>query len=480
MNSFFSIWFIVLVGILFVIYYALPNYKTRNMLLLFASYVMYGIWNIRYVLVLMIVSLVTYLIAQKIEKSDAPKSWTTVGIGLILFFLVAFRYWNIVARMLYDAVGFANRGGGAIIILLPLGLSYYTLVAIGYLVDVYRGKCEAEKSIISVGLLLAFFPCVIAGPIERGTNLLHQFKQNREFEYDGVKEGLLYVGWGYFLKLLVADRIAQIVNPAFDLYFEQTGATLLLAVILYALQLYADFSGYSYIAIGTAKLFGIHVMENFKQPYFAVDVKDFWNRWHISLSSWLRDYVYIPLGGNRKGKGRQLCNLMVTFLVSGLWHGNGIHFWFWGLLHGLYQCIAKLLPSRGKHRGSGATMKVIRIIGTFILVDLAWLFFRAPSVVEGLRILKRIMTHFDIVTTVADGSYLVGYEPGRAIVLILELVLLLVVDIVHEKGIKVGACLNKAPVVVRWVVYYLILFALIFGVAYNYGGEASAFIYAQF
>ena len=288
---------------------------------------------------------------------------------------------------------------------LPIGISFYTFQTIGYLIDVWKGKTEAEKSFLRFALFVSFFPQLVAGPIERSSSLLAQLREPAEFDYDRVKDGLLLMLWGYFEKMWIADRAAILVDQVYQDYRNYSSGMLVFATVLFAVQIYCDFGGYSHIAIGAAKVLGIRLMDNFRQPYFAVNCREFWRRWHISLSSWFRDYLYFPLGGSRGSSGRTAVNLMITFLVSGLWHGAGWHYVVWGAIHGSYQVAGrgiryvseaaqKKLPEKKirffSEKTQGLT-RATRICVTFILTDFAWLFFRADHLGRAVAMLRRIV-----------------------------------------------------------------------------------------
>ena len=375
---------------------------------------------------------------------------------------------------------------GAAAIIAPIGISFFTLEAIGYMVDVYKGKAS-EEDFFKYALYISFFPKVMSGPIERSTNLLKQIHDGVEFNYEKIRHSFLLILWGSFIKLLIANRLATVVNAAFDSYNEQTDFTMLIAVIIYGIQLYVDFAGYSYMAIGMAGVFGYDLVENFKQPYFSQNVRDFWRRWHMSLSSWLRDYVYIPLGGSREGKARRYLNLIITFLVSGLWHGTGMHFVAWGLIHGMYQVLSIVLeklmaPLTSKIiiKRDCFSHKMVKAIITFVLVDFAWLFFRAQSLDSAFVIVRRIFTENELIVTLRDGLYTFGIAKKELAIWVLGLLAVIAVDILREKGIRIGEWLGKKNVIFRWALYIAFIVFMIGTTIYYYGYSSSAFIYSGF
>lgn len=484
--TFFSIKFFLFLLLVFIVYYIIPA-KYRYIWLLTASYFFYASWSVKYAAVLCCITIISYLSAQLMAKMN-KKLCLYAGIAVSLMILIVFKFWNFWFWGLYTLFGITDpRSGGIISITAPVGLSFFILEAIGYMIDVYKGKFECETNIGRYALFLSFFPTILSGPIERSTNLLRQIQETCGFTYEKAKRGLILILEGGCFKLLVANRLSLIVNAAFEAPSEQTGATMMIAVILYSIQLYTDFAGYTYIALGIGNLFGFSLIENFKQPYFARTIKDFWGRWHISLSSWLKDYIYIPLGGNRKGKCRQYINLMITFLVSGIWHGTGWQFVIWGMIHGLYQIAAKItapfrafLSDKIKVNRECFSYRLLQMVITFGFVDFAWLFFRSSSVHEGLSICKNILLNFQIGNTLSNKLYLAGYDEGRFILLLSEILILLAVDILHENKISITRLLNRQNKLFRWMVYMILCMALVIGVIYDYGVDASTFIYTRF
>ncbi len=457
-----SLPFLIALSVLFVIYYAVPQ-KIRYIVLLIASYLFYITWDWRYAFVLLGITCIAYFTSR---IAYSLRCIATIGILSIVAVLCVFKYF------LHE---------------LPIGISFYSLVAIGYIFDVYRDHEVCEKNILKVALFISFFPCVLSGPIERSNNLLKQISENKEFSYRDVKRGILLAMWGFFLKILIANRLAIIVDAAFESYVDQTGFTMLLAIIFYGIQLLADFAGYSYIAIGVAKMLGYNVPENFRQPYFSKSVKEFWGRWHISLSTWLKDYIYIPLGGNRKGIIQKYINLIITFAVSGLWHGTGWQFLVWGILHGIYQIVASItLPIRARFINKKNInrdcfgVRLLQAIVVYFLVDIAWLFFRAPSLRDAVNIIGKIATDLRMDETLHNRLYLMGYTFDRFALLIFEMLIWLGMDGIHEKGISVIHWLDEQNKAFRWGIYVLGTLVITIGAIYNYGIDASSFIYTRF
>lgn len=482
-----SIEFIIFFPIVVLLYYAIPQ-KYKNIWLVVASYYFYARWSMKYVLVLFITTVLTYLGArfmQEKHKKGVLISCLTVN----LLFLLGLKYWGIGINLL-DAV-FPKWGirmqAEAFSVVLPIGMSFYVLQSLGYVIDVYRGKAEAEKNFIKYALFVSFFPTLLSGPIERSGNLLKQIQNGTTFSYDRAKNGLLLMVYGFFEKILIANRIGVLVNQVYSNYMDHNGATIAYAVFLYAIYIYTDFAGYSHIALGAARVLGFEIIENFKQPYFALNIKDFWKRWHISLSRWLQDYVYISFGGNRKGKIATYRNLMLTFLISGFWHGNGLTYLVWGGLHGSYQIIGRVTESfrnRIKDKCRINTQcwsyRFFQGMVTFLLVDFAWLFFGAGSLSQALEFLRKICFRFNLGGTLVGRDYLLGMDEQRFFILWLEIAIVLLVDILHEKKISVTAWLNTQNKLFRWAVYFGVVFVILIGALYNYGAEASAFIYTRF
>lgn len=484
--AFFSLEFLFFFLVVFVFYYVIPQ-KYSYLWLLGASYFFYASWSLKYTFVLLVITIISFFVARLMRKWN-KKLCLYCGVGLSIGVLYLFKFWKFWAEGLYILFGITDKStGGIITIIAPVGISFYTLAAIGYMIDVYKGKIESESHITKYALFISFFPTVLSGPITRGGNFLKQIHAGAKFSYEKVKRGLLLIIWGYFLKLLIANRLAQIVDAVFASYTKQTGATLLIAMILYGVQLYADFSGYSYIAIGISHTLGFTITENFKQPYFAKDIKDFWGRWHISFSSWLKDYVYIPLGGNHCGKFRQYFNLFITFIVSGIWHGTGLQFLVWGGLHGIYQIISRAcVPIKSRIldklriKRDCFSYHLFQSIITFGFVDLAWLFFRSESLYDALRYIKYILFNFQLGNTIFNKLYLAGYDVTRFYILLIEMLVLLLVDILHEKKVSLIGWLDLQNRAFRWMVYICILMVIVVGAIYDFGLEASTFIYTQF
>ncbi len=453
--------------------------RWRWLLLLLVSYFFYAYGNIQYLPLIAFSTVVDYIAARMIHRSEAEtqrRLWLASSILVNLGVLFFFKYFN-----------FFNQSGAAVFgyepithsYVLPIGISFYTFQSMSYTIDVFRRKLEPEKHFGIMATYVAFFPQLVAGPIERATNLLPQFREKQKFDVDRAVSGLQQMLWGFFKKVVIADRIAIYVNAVYNDVESHTGLTLLIATVFFAFQIYCDFSGYSDIAIGTARIMGFDLMENFRQPYFSQSVREFWARWHISLSTWFRDYLYIPLGGNRVSVGRNVLNLFVVFLVSGLWHGAGWTFVVWGALHGVAVAGIALLRHYNINLlpGKNLPMRGVRMALTFAFVTFAWIFFRANSWADAVYVVQ----HLFVFDPAADlylpfAGALLGTV--REFWLSLGLIgFLLVVDTFDSRW-TLSFTLAKMPLVTRWAAYYGTAAMVLFGGLY--GAGAQQFIYFQF
>lgn len=505
-NSFHFLYFFPIVVL---IYFVIPR-KTRYIWLLFASYYFYMSWNPKFAILIATTTLITYssgiLLKHYKDKLEVTKKDDlikrikkimkgTVAVSFItnLLILVFFKYFDFLLANLNNI--FRTVGISTIEkpfdILLPIGISFYTFQALSYTVDVYRGDVEVERNILKYALFVSFFPQLTSGPIEKSKDFLWQIREAGKFKlwnYERITQGCITMLWGFFLKMVIADRVAILVNTIYDKYWLYGSTALLTATILYAVQIYCDFASYSNLAIGAAKIMGFSLMDNFDTPYFAVNIKDFWRRWHISLSTWFRDYLYIPLGGNRKGKVRKHINIMIVFLVSGLWHGSSWSFIVWGGLHGLYQIVGDLSKKTKlkvydyfKVKTNSFSFKLGQVLCTFLLVDLAWIFFRANSFRNSIEILYRIIARPDW-WVLFDGSiYSWGLEQKEFHVMIFGLVVLLLVDLVkYHSGEKIDIFLKEQCLWFRWGVLLILFVSCVVLGIYGSGYDASQFIYSQF
>ena len=481
--------FAVFLPAVVLIYYFMPK-KVRTFWLLLASYYFYMSWNPKYALLILASTLITYVCARcigHIEEQKRLQKRLIIVSGLILnlAILIFFKYFYFLHDMISDVMsifGYTMKES-RLDIMLPVGISFYTFQALGYLIDVYRGDIKPEKSFIKYALFVSFFPQLVAGPIERSGHLLGQIRKIAEkplWNFEKVTRGLLMMLWGYFMKLVIADRAAILVNQVFKTYYLFDGVALLLGCVLFLVQLYCDFASYSAIAIGAAGILGIELMPNFAAPFFSKSISEFWRRWHISLSSWLRDYVYIPLGGSHCSKPRHYLNIMITFFLSGLWHGASWHFVFWGALQGAMIVIGDMLSSV-KNRVKEKTHIHMEVLLTFILSVISFVFFRADSVYDGLYYLKRMFTKFDIWSLTSGNIYHMGLDTKEMGVLFVGILILFIVDWCYEKKkLYFDTLVRKQCLAVQYVVSIgLLLAILIFGV-YGQGYDATQFIYFQF
>lgn len=483
--------FFLFFPIVVLVHFLLPK-KVQYIWLLVASYYFYMNWDARYVLLLLFSTAVTYLSGialERVQTDRARKAAVAVSFVLNIGVLFFFKYFDFAV----DSLNLVLMQIGLSVpkpqlnVLLPVGISFYTFQALSYTMDVYRKDIKAEQNFFRYALFVSFFPQLVAGPIERSKNLLRQVNQTHRFDYDKMREGLLIMLWGYFLKLVVADRVAIVVNTVYGDYTQYGGAYIIVASVLFALQIYCDFAGYSTIAIGAAKVLGFQLMENFDCPYFSRSIGEFWRRWHISLSSWFRDYLYIPLGGNRKGTLIKYRNLMIVFLVSGLWHGAAGTYVVWGLIHGIYQVIGSVTrPLRDKINEAleldphSIGHKLVSGIITFGLVDFAWIFFRAENIWAAIAMIKSMLHFGNLGSLLSGGLYELGLNAKNIKVLIFSVLVLLAADFMKYKGIKVREVIMAQELWCRWLCYIAAFwFILIFGI---WGGnyDASSFIYFQF
>lgn len=496
-----SIDFMIFFPVVVLLYWIVPK-KLRYIWLLAASYYFYMGWNPQYALLIAASTLLTYLCGLGIEalgKKDgirtkaARKSVVAAGFVLNLGILFFYKYFYFFLENLNRVLGYFERKPltFSLEVLLPVGISFYTFQALGYMVDVYRGEIEAEKNLFKYALFVSFFPQLVAGPIERSKNLLEQIRdipKQRDFEPYRIANGLIVMVYGYFLKMVIADRVSIVVDYVFREYYNLGAFELIAGAVGFAIQIYCDFASYSLIAIGAAQVMGFTLMENFNTPYFATSIKEFWRRWHISLSTWLKDYLYIPLGGSRCGRVRTYVNLMITFLVSGLWHGANWTYIVWGGMHGMYQIAGDLLSPLKKRinelcnvKTDCVSYKLGQMAVTFTLTTAAWIFFRADSMSQALLYIERIFTRFNPWSLFNGALYTIGLERYEANILIAGVVIMLLVDLVRYcKGQRIDVFLREQNTWFRWsVVMLLLVMVAVYG-KYGLDYDANQFIYFQF
>ena len=457
-------------------YFLLPKH-VRWVWLLASSYYFYMCWNAGYALLIALSTVVTYgcaLLCERFDGRGARRAVMIAGLGVNLGILGFFKYFNFFSEIIsraFGAVGVAMQISH-LDVLLPVGISFYTFQALGYMLDVYRGTIRAEKNLFRYALFVFFFPQLVAGPIERSKNLLSQVNAPRDWDAGRARDGLGIMLLGFFEKMVVADRAALYVDEVFACWVDASGMQIVLATILFAFQIYGDFSGYSHIAIGAAKILGYDLMENFRQPYFAVSVRDFWRRWHVSLSTWFRDYLYIPLGGSRVSRPRAALNTMITFTVSGLWHGASLNYVVWGMMNGALQVLEGFLPKRKKKDALPA--RALKTVLTFALICCTWFFFRVNALSTGMKMLRRVLRCFfgpPIATPLTHWQWLL---------LALSILLLLLLDLLRESGRGLLEISKRWPGVITDALSVLaVLMIVLFGIwGPNY--DAQAFIYFVF
>ena len=483
-----SLTFLIFLVCILSLYYILP-YKYKWYLLLIGSCIFYMAWRIEFIFLILFSSFFNYYIGLLIEKYE-NKSKTILTTGLIINFLILFifKYSIFINHSFMSIYNYFNISYPIkdFDIVLPMGISFYTFQATSYTIDIYRKRYKAEKNILKVTLYIMFFPQLVAGPIERADNLLNQLFLNHKFNIYNISMGIKIMLIGYFKKIVIADRIAILVNTVYNSPYDYNGISFIIATIFFAIQLYCDFSGYSDIAIGCAKLFNINLMENFKSPYFSKSIKEFWTRWHISLSTWFKDYLYIPLGGNRKGIIRTYFNLMITFLVSGIWHGANWTFILWGGLNGFYQIIGDLknrflksINFNIKNKYINSFFNIFRILITFSLICFSLIFFRANTVKDAFYIINNLFSDIQNVNNI-QYLYNISTQLGLNIFEILMattcMIILFIIEIFEYKQ-RIYITLNKLPFIIRFIFYYIItIIILSMGVFSN----AGQFIYFQF
>lgn len=477
-----SMAFAVFLPIVFFLYWALPQ-KYRWIVLLISSYYFYMSWNVKYVVLILFTTAVSYTGAFLLEKTDrkaVKRMIMAAAVTASLLVLFFFKYFdfaqNTLARLLQSFA--ISMHPVTLSLMLPVGISFYTFQTLSYVIDVYKGEVRAERHFFKYATFIVFFPQLVAGPIERTKNLLPQIDCEHKFTYEKGSYGLKLMAWGFFKKLVVADNLAVFADEVFADVTAYHGFALVLAVLFFTLQIYCDFSGYSDIAIGTAKLFDIDLMANFKSPYFSASIREFWRRWHISLSTWFRDYVYIPLGGNRVSKLRGAGNVLLTFTLSGLWHGAAFTYIVWGGLHGVMQCLENLLfSSKGKSKEKGAENKIIwwlKVAVVFCFVAAAWCFFRAGSCKEALYVFIHMADGLSHpLSYVSTG--LQAFDTKLLKQMIFPVLLLAVYDYTALSRDPLLA-LGNLPSAARKAVYYAFLLMVLLLASFN----SQEFVYFQF
>jgi len=472
-----SLDFAIFLPIVFLLYWFVfnKNLKLQNLLIVIASYIFYGWWDWRFLSLIFFSTIVDYtmgMLLSKEEKTAKRKLYLWISILVNLGLLGFFKYYNFFLDNFiatFSFFGYKINAQGLNVVL-PVGISFYTFQTLSYTIDVYKRKLKPTQDFIAFSAFVSFFPQLVAGPIERATHLLPQFYKKRYFDYDKAVDGLRQMLWGFFKKIVVADNAAKVVNEIFLNYHEQSGINLLIGIIFFAFQIYGDFSGYSDIAIGASRLFGFDLMQNFNFPYFSRDIAEFWRRWHISLSTWFRDYLYIPLGGSRGGTWMKIRNTFIIFLVSGFWHGANWTFIVWGGLNALYFLPLLLLKKNRVNTDTVADGKIFpsikeffQILLTFSLTVLAWVFFRSPTVIDAIKYIKHTfsLSLFSIPT--------IDMKP------FLYIVFLILIEWLSRKNKHGLEVLKSKNILFRWGIYFIIMSIILI-----FGARSDSFIYFQF
>ncbi len=462
-----SLPFLIFFPIVILLYFAIPH-RYRYVWLLLCSYFFYASQDTSVTVLLMVSTVITWSAGRLVYNAGdtwQKKLYVALGFILNLSILIYFKYAGFFTVLLAPGMNFS--------LVLPAGISFYTFQSLTYIVDCYRGEVEPEHNILKYALFVSFFPCILSGPIERAKHFLPQLDEEHSPDLIRIKEGLFTMLWGYFLKMVIVSRLDILdSNVLSELAYVKGvniyGMPMLIAMFAYSFRIYCDFAGYSFIAIGAARIMGFELIRNFRQPYLAVSVSDFWRRWHISLSTWFRDYLYIPLGGSRKGDMRRYINIMIVFALSGIWHGATLNFLIWGLLFGIYQVagyackpIKARLSSLFKLDANPGLKRVLCTAFTFILVSVTWTFFRQESFAGAIDELSRTFSGIKL-SWLYDGSVTgLGLGTLNLCVVVFAIVILIVVDIMCEKkNCEIYSLMDRAPAALRWGVYY-ILFIMI-------------------
>ena len=463
------------------IFFLLPK-KAKNFWLLLCSYYFYINWNYKYAFLMLFSTFITYLSGLLIDKSKTKKTkkiWVVTSVTINLSILILFKYYSFIIESLNPILSiFTFEIPKTLNLLLPVGISFYTFQALSYTIDVYRNDVKIEKNFFNYALFVSYFPQLVAGPIEKSKDLLEQFSEKYKFNWNNLHEGSLLISIGFFYKLVIADRAAIIVNNIYnnvDKYSDGGGIYFIIATIFFAFQIYFDFNAYSTIAKGSAKIMGVNLSTNFKKPYLAKSIKDFWKRWHISLSSWFKEYLYFPIGGNKKGFARTQVNTLIIFLVSGLWHGASWNFVVWGALHGIFQIIENIVYKyHKKDRKQSLLSNIFKIIITFSLVDFSWIFFRANTLKDALTVIANLFSF-----GMKINLNLLGTTWLELIILLFAIIIVILVEIYSNKN-NIKEMFYKKNIIIRWIFYYILIFSIIIFGIYGPGYSSQEFIYFQF
>lgn len=475
-----SINFVLFLPVVFILYWFVSKRKPyfQNIILLAASYFFYANWDFRFLFLLLFSTLLDFYSGIKIESTTNSSSrlvWLWLSVGINLLFLGLFKYYDFFVNSFSDllaGIGYKVHLK-SIGLILPVGISFYTFHGLSYVIDIYNKRIKAERNIIDYSLFVSFFPLLVAGPIERATHLLPQLKRKRNFDSVMMVDGLRQILWGMFKKVVVADSCAEVANLIFENYSNYSGSTLVIGVIFFSIQIYGDFSGYSDIALGTAKLFGVDLLRNFNYPYFSRDIAEFWRRWHISLSSWFKDYVYIPLGGSKVGVLRSILNVIIIFVLSGFWHGANWTFIMWGAINATYFVPLMLLKKNRKNTNIVSQGKLLpswrdllSIVKTNILITFAWIFFRSQDLESAINYINDIfsITIFNI-------------PEIRPFNLMIIVVMFFAVEWVSREKIHPLEKMETIVAPIRYSIYLLLFYFILFNHKFH---QQTEFIYFQF
>ena len=474
-----SINFAIFLPVVFVLYWLINKkpFQYQNILLLVSSYFFYACWDWRFLFLLVFSTLLDYFTGLQMHNAkniQTKKIWFWLSISINLGFLGIFKYYNFFAESF--AAAMSNFGlqvnPWTLKVILPIGISFYTFHGLSYVIDIYKNRISAEKNFIDYSVFVCFFPLLVAGPIERATHLLPQIKQKRTFDYEKAVDGLRQILWGLFKKIVIADQCAEYANQIFNNSNDYSGSTLAVGAVFFAFQIYGDFSGYSDIALGVARLFGIELLRNFAFPYFSRNIAEFWRRWHISLSTWFRDYLYIPLGGSKGGIYQQIRNTFIIFIVSGFWHGANWTFIIWGFLNALYIIPSIILKNNRNNLDTVAHGKYLPSLKEFFAMSLtfgltvfAWIFFRSENLEHALNIISQIFSH-----TLFTKPEIIPKK-----FLFLLLIFMLIEWIGREQQFAIAKLGTSYPRLIRWGFYYAIILAIFY-----FSGSEQQFIYFQF
>ena len=474
-----SINFAIFLPIVFLLYWfaARGNYKWQNVLLLVSSYYFYACWDWRFLFLLVFSTILDYYTGIKIAEAQNQKSksfWFWLSIGINLGFLGVFKYYNFFADSLADSLSLLgiNVNLWTLKVILPVGISFYTFHGLSYVIDIYKDRIKPERNFIDYSVFVSFFPLLVAGPIERATHLLPQIQKKRDFNYATAIDGLRQILWGLFKKVVIADNCAEYANIIFNNHEDYSGSSLIVGSILFTLQIYCDFSGYSDIALGTARLFGVELLRNFAFPYFSRDIAEFWRRWHISLSTWFRDYLYIPLGGSKGGTWMKVRNTFIIFIVSGFWHGANWTFIVWGFVNALFILPSILFNTNRTNLDIVAQGKIIpslkeflSVLLTFCMASFCWIFFRSENLTHAFEFINGIfsMSTFTVPDVKLDN------------VLWFILPFMIIEWLGRERQYAISHMGLNWPAPLRWSFYYLIVITIFY-----FAGSEQQFIYFQF